>query len=55
MAERMHGTTKWPYNDSECLDAEQFKLVADALIKENKIRPILHCIAVDVIIEDSVI
>ena len=33
-AERMGGTTKWPYNDSDCLNAEQFKLVADNLISE---------------------
>jgi len=38
-AERMGGTTKWGAgamggNDSDCLDAEQFKLVADNLITE---------------------
>ena len=43
------GTTKWPYNDSDCLDAEQFKLVADNLIEEAGVRPILHISATSVI------
>jgi hypothetical protein len=48
-AERMGGTTKWPYNDSDCLDADQFKMVADSLVTENGIRPLLHCMCVDVL------
>eukprot|EP00913_Durusdinium_trenchii_P017417 g16373.t1 len=39
VAERMGGTTKWPYNDSDCLDAEKFKLVADNLIKDATVSP----------------
>ena len=31
-AARMGGTTKWPYNDSDCLDADRFKTVADSLV-----------------------
>jgi len=50
VAERMGGTTKWPYNDSDCLDAEKFKLVADNLIKESGVRPILHIWVVEVLI-----
>eukprot|EP00971_Amphidinium_carterae_P060901 1205447-Amphidinium_carterae.1 len=42
VAERMGGTTKWPYNDSQCLDGEQFKLVADRLVTEAGVRPLLH-------------
>ena len=42
-------------NDSNCLDAEFFKVVADKLILENGVRPILHCYAVDVIIENNII
>ena len=48
-ATRMGGTTKWPYNDSDCLDADAFKLVADRLVEENGIRPLLHCLCVDVL------
>jgi hypothetical protein len=47
------GSKKWPYNNSECLDADVFKIIADQLIEDNKIRPILHCYAVECIIEDN--
>ncbi len=50
-AAAMGGAIKWPYNDSECLDADFFKVVADHLVRESGIRPILHCYAVDVIFE----
>ena len=50
LAAKMGGTVKFPYNDSECLDADYFKLVADYLVKNNKIRPYLHIYAVDSII-----
>ncbi len=33
LAARMGGTIKWPYNDSQCLDADFFKVVADKLGK----------------------
>ena len=52
-AAAMGGTVKWPYNDSECLDADFFKVVADHLVREAGIRPILHCYAVDVIFEEG--
>jgi len=48
-AERMGGTTKWSYNDSDCLDAEKFKLVADNLVMEAGVRPILHCVATEIL------
>ncbi len=50
-AASMGGAIKWPYNDSECLDADFFKVVADHLVRESGIRPILHCVAVDVIFD----
>lgn len=50
-AAAMGGSVKWPYNDSECLDADFFKLVADHLVRESGVRPILHCYAVDVIFD----
>ena len=55
IASKMGGTRKWPYNDSECLDADFFKYVADKLIEENNIKPILHCYAVDCIIDNNTI
>jgi len=55
IAERMGGTTKWPYNDSECLDGEQFKLVADHLITESGVRPYLHIWVVEALMNDNCI
>ena len=40
---------------SECLDADFFKVVADHLVKTSGIRPILHCYAVEAIMEDKTI
>ena len=51
IAAQMGGTIKWPYNDSECLDADYFKIVADQLISESGVRPYLHCLATDVIMQ----
>ena len=51
----MGGTIKWPYNNSECLDADFFKVVADHLVTTSGIRPLLHSYAVDVIMEDDTI
>lgn len=45
----MGGSTKFPYNDSECLDADAFKTISDSLIMEAGVRPLLHTICVDVI------
>ena len=32
IAEKMGETRKWPYNESQCLDADFFKIIADKLI-----------------------
>ena len=53
LAAKLGGTVKWPYNDSECLDADFFKVVADRLITESGVRPILHCLAVEAVLEDG--
>lgn len=53
LAVQMGATTKWPYNDSPCLDADFFKLVSDRLIIESGVRPILHCFGVEAIVEDN--
>lgn len=52
-AARMGGTTKFPYNDSECLDADKFKLIADRLVAEAGVRPLLHCLCVDTLVVDG--
>ncbi|CAF1617192.1 unnamed protein product [Adineta ricciae] len=53
IATQMGGTIKWPYNDSQCLDADYFKIVADHLLTEAGVRPILHCVAVEVILDNN--
>lgn len=53
IAIQMGGTTKWPYNNSRCLDGEFFKIVADHLIEQAGVVPILHCLAVETIIENN--
>ena len=53
LAAKMGGSIKWPYNDSECLDADFFKVVADRLVIESGIRPILHCLAVEAVLENG--
>ena len=54
MAARMNpNATKFAYNESECLDAEMFKLVADDLVRECGIRPLLHTYVVDVLMEQK--
>ena len=55
LAVKMGGTIKWPYNDSACLDADYFKIVADHLVKESGVRPLLHCMAVEAIVNNGVI
>ena len=56
MASRMNPrSTKFAFNNSEILDAEMFKLVADALVEENGIRPLLHTFVVDVMMENNAI
>ena len=55
LAAKMGGTIKWPYNGSECLDADFFKIVADHLVTEAGVRPYLHSLATEVIMEGNVI
>jgi ribulose 1,5-bisphosphate synthetase/thiazole synthase len=55
LAAKMGGTVKFAYNESECLDADFFKIVADHLVRENKIRPLLHTFVVDVIMDGKTI
>jgi ribulose 1,5-bisphosphate synthetase/thiazole synthase len=54
-AKALGGSTKEPQSDSEALDAEMFKVVADKMVLEAGARPLLHAMAVDVIMEANVI
>ena len=49
------GSRKEPQSESEALDAEMFKYVADLFVEENNIKPLLHCSAVDAIVEENII
>lgn len=42
-------------SDSEALDPELFKVVADQLVRDAGIDPLLHCLAVDPIVEDGLV
>ena len=55
LAAQMGGAIKWPYNNSHCLDADYFKIIADHLILESSVRPILHCFVVETIMDEHVI
>lgn len=46
-AGEMGGRQKRIYSQSQALDAEMFKCVADRLVQEAGIQPLLHCLAVD--------
>ena len=50
-AKKMGGTQKEPQSESEALDAEIFKHVADTLVQEAGVVPLLHCLATDVVME----
>lgn len=40
-------------SDSQALDAEMFKYVADVLVQEAGVRPLLHCFAVQAVVENG--
>jgi hypothetical protein len=52
-AAAMGGSRLRPHSFGERLDADLFKVVADQLTLEAGIVPLLHCLAVDVILEDG--
>lgn len=43
------------YAQSQALDAEMFKCIADRLVEEAGVVPLLHCLAVDVVMEGETI
>lgn len=54
-AKAMGATYKEPQSQSEALDAEMFKYVADQLVQEAGVRPLLHCWVVAPILEGETI
>jgi hypothetical protein len=54
-ARLMGGTEPESQSLSEALDPELFKVVADDLLREAGIEPLLHCLAVAPIVEDGLI
>lgn len=54
-AKQMGGTQKEPQSLSEALDADMFKYVADKLVQEAGIVPLLHCLAVKAVMEGDTI
>ena len=46
---------KTPFDRSDLIDTEMFKYVADKLVQEADIEPLLHCYAVDTIMEGRTI
>ena len=54
-ARQMGATDPEPQSQSEALNTELFKVVADTLIQESAIVPILHCLAVDTVMAGDAI
>ncbi len=54
-AKEMGASHSLPQSRSEVLDAEMFKYVADSMVMEAGIEPLLHSTAVDAVMEDNTI
>jgi len=54
-AKALGGSSREPQSDSEALDAEMFKVVADKMVLEAGARPLLHAMAVDVIMDGNIL
>jgi ribulose 1,5-bisphosphate synthetase/thiazole synthase len=54
-AKEMGAARKEPQSNSQALDAEMFKVVADGLVAESGVVPLLHCLAVDAVMEGRAI
>jgi len=52
---KLGGATPEPQSDSQALDAEMFKCVADKMLLEAGVIPLLHCYVSDAIVEDGAI
>jgi ribulose 1,5-bisphosphate synthetase/thiazole synthase len=54
-AREMGGQERRIYSQSQGLNTEMFKYVADRLVQEAGVKPLLHCLAVDAIMEGGAI
>jgi len=54
-AKELGGTRPVPFSDIETLDAELFKVVADHLVQEAGVQPLLHTLVVDTIMKGRTI
>jgi hypothetical protein len=54
-AQEMGGSRPEPQSLSQALDADMFKVVADRMVGESGITPLLHCFAVDMVMEGGTI
>jgi ribulose 1,5-bisphosphate synthetase/thiazole synthase len=54
-AAALGGTMPETQSLSEALDPELFKVVADTLVREAGVEPLLHCLAVGALVEDGVV
>jgi ribulose 1,5-bisphosphate synthetase/thiazole synthase len=52
-AKALGGTQKEPQSQSEALNAEMFKFMADQLVQEAGVTPLLHCLVVAPILEGN--
>lgn len=55
MCKEIAGDNPECQSNSQALDAEMFKYVADNMVENNEIRPLLHCTAVSAIVEYNII
>ena len=54
-ARSMGGSRREPQSASEALDPELFKCVADEIVRQAGVEPLLHCLAVAAIVDDDTI
>ncbi|RLC03739.1 MAG: pyridine nucleotide-disulfide oxidoreductase [Deltaproteobacteria bacterium] len=54
-AKQMGATEPEPQSQSEALNTELFKVLADTLVQEADILPILHCVAAETVMEGDII
>ena len=56
MAQKMGAATEFPFGAGGlCLETEQFKLIADKLLLDAGVKPLLHCWVVGAVMEGSTI
>ena len=54
-AKSMGATSPEPQSNSEAINADMFKYVADVMVQEAGVRPLLHSVAIDTIMEGNTI